>query len=155
MNERFASWMCSRQICSNCVMLSCQYGPKSLRNVSSTLLELYHEQLKQFWRQNEVQPGASKVYLIKWPVSVCVCVCVYILYIYIDTHTVINKIKWIYGILFRCQISPVNCPWRAGSLVSGLDVQYLMNDSVVMQGLSVKMTEVQTTWYIQVLMFIM
>ncbi len=35
--RRFASWMCSRQICSNCVMLSCQYGPKSLRNVSNTL----------------------------------------------------------------------------------------------------------------------
>ncbi len=34
----FASWMCSRQICSNCVMLSCQYGPKSLSNVSNTLL---------------------------------------------------------------------------------------------------------------------
>ncbi len=33
-NGRIASWMCSRQICSNCMMLSCQYGPKSLRNVS-------------------------------------------------------------------------------------------------------------------------
>ncbi len=31
-----------------------------------------------------VQPGTSKVYLIKWPVSVCVCMCVYIyIYIYI------------------------------------------------------------------------
>ncbi len=37
---QFVSWMCSRQICSNCVMLSCQYGPKSLRNVSNTLLNL-------------------------------------------------------------------------------------------------------------------
>ncbi len=37
-NGRFASWMCSRQICRNCVMLSCQYGLKSLRNVSNTLL---------------------------------------------------------------------------------------------------------------------
>ncbi len=36
-------WMCSRQICSNCVMLSCQYGPKSLRNVSNTLLNLCYE----------------------------------------------------------------------------------------------------------------
>ncbi len=40
---RFVSWMCSRQICSSCVMLSCQYGPKSLRNVSNTLLNLCHE----------------------------------------------------------------------------------------------------------------
>ncbi len=54
---RFTSWMCSRQICSNFVMLSCQYGPKSLRNVSNTLLNLCHEELRQFWRQ----PGTSKV----------------------------------------------------------------------------------------------
>ncbi len=69
-NGRFTSWMCSRQICSNCVMLSCQYGPKSLRNLSNTLLNLCHEELRQFWRQKGVQPGTSKVYLIKWPVSV-------------------------------------------------------------------------------------
>ncbi len=55
--------------------------PKSLRNVSNTLLNLCYEELRQFWRQKGVQPGTSKVYLIKWPVSVCVCVCmcVYIL----------------------------------------------------------------------------
>ncbi len=69
-NERFTSWMCRRQICSNCVMLSYQYGPKSLRNVSNTLLNLCHEELRHFWRQNWVQPGTSHVYLIKWPVSV-------------------------------------------------------------------------------------
>ncbi len=44
---KFASWMCSRQICSNCVMLSCRYGPKSLRNVSNILLNLCQE-LRQF-----------------------------------------------------------------------------------------------------------
>ncbi len=69
-NRRFASWMCSRQICSNYVILSCQYGPKSLRNVSNTLLNLFHEELRQFWRQKRVQPGTSKVYLVKWLVSV-------------------------------------------------------------------------------------
>ncbi len=58
---KFASWMCSRQICSNCVMLSCQYGPKSLRNVSNTLLNLCHEELKQFWRKKWVQPGSSSL----------------------------------------------------------------------------------------------
>ncbi len=47
-NERFTSWMCRRQICSNCVMLSCQYEPKSLRNVSKTLLNLCHEKIRQF-----------------------------------------------------------------------------------------------------------
>ncbi len=55
---------------SNCVMLSCLYGPKSLRNVSNTLLNLCHEELRQFWRQNEVQSCTSNVYLIKRPVSV-------------------------------------------------------------------------------------
>ncbi len=44
--------------------------PKSLRNVSNTLLNLCHEELRQFWRQKRVQLGTSKVYLIKWPVSV-------------------------------------------------------------------------------------
>ncbi len=63
--------MVKQQICSNCVMLSCQYGPTSLRNVSNTLLNLCHEELRQFLRQNGVQPSSSKVYLIKWPVSVC------------------------------------------------------------------------------------
>ncbi|MEQ2210663.1 hypothetical protein XENOCAPTIV_017390 [Xenoophorus captivus] len=28
-NGRFTSWMCSRRICSICVILSCQYGPNS------------------------------------------------------------------------------------------------------------------------------
>ncbi len=45
-------------------------SPKSLRNVSNTLLNLCHEELRQFWRQKWLQPGTSKVYLIKWPVSV-------------------------------------------------------------------------------------
>ncbi len=47
-NGRFTSWMCSPQICSNCVMLSCQYGPKSPRNASNTWLNLCHEELRQF-----------------------------------------------------------------------------------------------------------
>ncbi len=50
-NGRFASWMSSRQICTKCVMLSSQYGPKSLRNVSNTLLNQCHAELRLFWRQ--------------------------------------------------------------------------------------------------------
>ncbi len=56
----------------------------------NTLLNLCHEELRQFLKQKRIQPGTSKVYLIKWPVSVyiyiymCVCVCVYI-YIYISS----------------------------------------------------------------------
>ena len=55
---------------SAATMLSCQYGPKSLRDVSSTLLSLCPEDLKPFWRQKGVQPGTSQVYQIKWTVSV-------------------------------------------------------------------------------------
>ncbi len=43
---------------------------KYLRNVSNTLLNFCHKELRQFWRQRGIQPGTSKVYLIKWPVSV-------------------------------------------------------------------------------------
>ncbi len=46
--EREIRIMDLQQICSNCVMLSCQYGPKSLRNVSNILLNLCHEELSQF-----------------------------------------------------------------------------------------------------------
>ena len=42
-NGAFASRVYSRQICSNGVMLLCQQGPKSLRNVSNTLLYLCHK----------------------------------------------------------------------------------------------------------------
>ncbi len=74
--------ICSLQISSNCVMLSCQYGPKSLRNVSNILLNLCHEELKQFWRQKGVQPGTSNV-----PNKVASeCVYLYFIYIYIYTE---------------------------------------------------------------------
>ncbi len=46
--------------CSNCVMLSCQYGPKSLRNVSNTLLNLCHEELRQFWREKGSNPVLAR-----------------------------------------------------------------------------------------------
>ncbi len=46
--EREICIMDVQQICSNCVTLSCQYGPKSLRNVSNTLLNLCHKELRQF-----------------------------------------------------------------------------------------------------------
>ncbi len=81
-----SSWMCSRQIFCYCVMLSCQYGPKSLRNVSNTLLNLCHKELRQFWRQKGVQLGASKVYLIKWPVRVHSLIKLYLFVIYIYTQ---------------------------------------------------------------------
>lgn len=36
-DRRFASWKCSRQIRSNYMVPSCQYGPKSLTNVNRAL----------------------------------------------------------------------------------------------------------------------
>lgn len=55
-NGRFASWMCNRQITTNCVMLLNQYGPETLRNVSSTFLNLCHTiVLEAKW----VQPCSS------------------------------------------------------------------------------------------------
>ncbi len=40
------------------------------------IVESMHEESRQFWRQKGVQPGTSKVYLIKWPVNA------YSMYIY-------------------------------------------------------------------------
>lgn len=37
-NIRFTAWKCGWKICRNCLMLSSQHGPKSLTNVSTTLL---------------------------------------------------------------------------------------------------------------------
>ncbi len=41
------------------------------------LVKSMPQELRQFWRQNGVQPGTSKVHLIKWPVNV---------YVYIQVH---------------------------------------------------------------------
>ncbi len=51
----FGMWWETRDSHHGCVvstvwMLSWQYGPTSLRNVSNTLLNLCHEELRQFWR---------------------------------------------------------------------------------------------------------
>ncbi len=50
---------------------------RKIKNVqwAAVVLNLCHEELRQFWRQKGVQPGTSKVYLIKWPVSVYIWVC--------------------------------------------------------------------------------
>ncbi len=53
---------------------------------SNTLLNLCHEELRQFWRQKWVQPGTSKVYLIKWLASVCVYIYIYIFFFLREQH---------------------------------------------------------------------
>ncbi len=40
------------------------------QNLIKTLLNLSHEEIRQFWRQKGVQSDTSKVYLIKWAVNV-------------------------------------------------------------------------------------
>lgn len=57
-------------ICNNCLMLSCQYGPKLQRNVSNLLLNVCHKELRQVWKPKGAQPFTSRLYLIKWPISV-------------------------------------------------------------------------------------
>lgn len=47
--------MNSWQNCSNCLMLSCQYEPKSPRNVSSTMLNLCQEELRQSQSHKKAQ----------------------------------------------------------------------------------------------------
>lgn len=53
-----------------CGRSTSQRGPKPLRNVSSSLLNLSHEDLKQLGQKKEVQPGVpeytSQIFL-SWP----------------------------------------------------------------------------------------
>ncbi len=71
-------------------LLCLQYGPKSLRNVSNTLLNLCLS--SEVLKAKGVQPGTSKLYLIKWPVSICIYIYIYIytVYIYIYIYIYIN-----------------------------------------------------------------
>lgn len=59
--------MCSRHICNNFLTLLCQYGPKSLKNVFNNLLNLCHEELRQYWMKKRVQPGTPTLHLFgRW-----------------------------------------------------------------------------------------
>ncbi len=58
---------------SNCVMLSCQYGPKSLRNVSNTLLNQCHKELKQLFCQVPLWSLIACFAICLHSKSVCVC----------------------------------------------------------------------------------
>ncbi len=69
----------------------CQYGPKSLRKVSNTLLNLCHKEIRQFWLQKGVQPGTCKVYLIKWPVSVYIYIYIFISVLHVNVIILIVK----------------------------------------------------------------
>ncbi len=102
-NGRLTSWMCSRQICSNCVMLSCQYRPISPCWIYAM------KNLRQFWRQKRVQRSTSKVYLIKRPVRVY----------YIENSYFKLYISWYY--CFYCIIYWIN--------VALVSIKYLFKKS--------------------------
>ncbi len=42
------------------------------------LVESMPQRIKAVLKAKEVQPGTSKVYLIKWPVSVCIYIYIYL-----------------------------------------------------------------------------
>ncbi len=50
----------------------------NLQQLCDDIMTIWPKELRQFWRQKWVQPGTSKVYLIKWPVSVCIYIYIYI-----------------------------------------------------------------------------
>ncbi len=106
-NRRFTSWMCSRQIYFCLCDAIMSIWAKISRNVSSTLLNLCHKELKQFWRPKEVQPGTSKVYLIKWPVSVYVYIYIYIYFIFLGYN--ICQCHYLLTLIYL-QFSMVFCP---------------------------------------------
>uniref|UniRef100_A0A8C2Q9X9 G protein-coupled receptor kinase n=1 Tax=Cyprinus carpio TaxID=7962 RepID=A0A8C2Q9X9_CYPCA len=56
-------------------MLSCQHRTETLSNVSSTLLNRCHKELRQMRMQNGVQPDTSKMYLIKYHCFTTVIFC--------------------------------------------------------------------------------
>ncbi len=66
------------------------------------LVESMTRGIKSVLKEKGVQPGTSKVYLIKCPVSVCVCICICIyVYIYICVYVCRNilfNITYIYYI---------------------------------------------------------
>ncbi len=75
----------------NCVMLSCQYGPKSPSDVSN-LLHLYHEELRRSEDKRGSNPGNSKVFLIKCSVSV--------IYWYCLESSPVRRVVWYEKICF-------------------------------------------------------
>lgn len=57
------------KICRNSAVVSCQYRAKSLRNVSNTLIKVFHKEFRQFCWLNWIQPFIGTLYLMKWPLS--------------------------------------------------------------------------------------
>ncbi len=78
-------------------------------NVSNTLLNLCHEELRQFWRQKGIQPGTSKVYLIKWPVSVLYILYYIILYVYVCIYIYIYNQISLLLVRVLAQLIKYNC----------------------------------------------
>lgn len=65
-NSRLGSRTCNQQTCSNCVMPSCQHGPKSVMNAPCSICAINIQGTPEAKR-------TSKVCLIKCSVSVATC----------------------------------------------------------------------------------
>ncbi len=67
-------------------------------NMDQNLWGMFPKELRQFWRQKVVQPGTSKLYLIKWPVSVYIYyveIWVYLFYVFWSLKSLmLNKAKY-------------------------------------------------------------
>ncbi len=63
------------------------------------LVESMQRRIKAVLKAKGVQPGTSKVYLIKWPVCVCVYIYIYI-YIYIFTKKYLNTFVCYFSVFF-------------------------------------------------------
>ncbi len=70
-----------QQLCDTIMSIWTKISEECFQHLVESMLWRIKAVLKAKW----VQLGTSKVYLIKWPVSVYVCVCMYSIYIYIYT----------------------------------------------------------------------
>uniref|UniRef100_A0A8C2ECE1 Uncharacterized protein n=1 Tax=Cyprinus carpio TaxID=7962 RepID=A0A8C2ECE1_CYPCA len=90
-------------------MLSCQHRTETLSNVSSTLLNRCHEELRQMRMQNGIQTDTSKMYLIKYPCFTTVIFGkVYLLFVSERDYFSLCDKQPIGGLLFRlyCETRP-------------------------------------------------
>lgn len=88
--------MCSQQVSSNCVMPSCQYGPRYQRNVSSTLFNLHHEKVLLV-TTSLIHPVAHRFIQVLFSISKCL--------VWWHSHTVtLKRTHW--GVIWRS----VSCP---------------------------------------------
>ncbi len=95
-----------QQLCDTIMSIWTKISEECFQRLVESMLWRIKAVLKAKW----VQLGTSKVYLIKWSVSVYVCVCMYSIYIYIFIQCTYKKklyyIHWGSGI---GKLMPLHC----------------------------------------------